>query len=167
MQHLLDFIHEHTIDEQVYLVAPTSAASLELMWKRRSDPEHWQVRAYRADGPWQSVPKAELLALLERRGADMAAVERELNAMAVTQIVFADMVLCDARKRLGRDKVREAVLGHRDFVKELRAALTKIQNEKERGPEPPPVRESMRVLAGSGEGCGERKGRLSLVPISL
>lgn len=162
MQHLLDFIHEHTVDEQLYLVAAARTGELELLWQRREDADHWQLRPRHGEDGWERVHRSELLEALAQRGVDMSAVERELNAMATTQIVFADMVLCDARRVLGRDTVRRAVLGHRDFVGELRAALERLTNAPE-SESTPPARPSMMVIKGGGDQSEARTGHLSVV----
>jgi hypothetical protein len=126
MQHLLDFIHEHTLEEQLYLVAPTPAGELELLWQRCPGQDNWQIRPRQCEGPYELIGRAELLGNLERRGVDMASVERELNVMAMTQIAFADLVLRDATRQLGAEFVDNAVRGHAQFLDELQAALRKL-----------------------------------------
>lgn len=162
MQHLLDFIHEHSLDEQLYLVAQGAGESIELRWRRLRSPEHWEARVKGSEEPWLPVHRSQLLDWLRARGMDMRPVESELQAVAVTQIVFADMVLCDARKVLGRDLVRRAVLSHRDFVGELRSALAKWTERP-----PSPERPSVSVIKGGGASTEVRRGHLSLVPAAL
>jgi len=126
MQHLLDFIHDHTLEEQLYLVVQTPAGELELLWQRFPGQDEWQIRPRQCEGPWERVTRAELLGSLERRGVDMEGVERELNTMAMTQIAFADIVMRDAARQLGRDFVQQAVRGHEQFLDELQAALRRL-----------------------------------------
>ena len=44
MKHLLDFIYDHVVEEQLYLVVETPAGDLELMWQRSGIADVWQVR---------------------------------------------------------------------------------------------------------------------------
>lgn len=164
MQHLLDFVHEHSLDEQLYLVAHLQDGDLELRWRRNTDQDYWQFRrkgagAQVVEVDWVRVHRAELLFFLRSQGANMESLESELKAIAVTQIVFADMVLCDARKALGRDMVRQAVLSHRDFVGELRDALQRL-SERTTGSNRP----SVSIIKGGGLVTEARRGHLSLVP---
>lgn len=163
MQHLIDFIHEHTLDEQVYLVLRVATGDLELNWNRRKDGHEWRVRpkplvgqAASAAAAWQHVHKDLLVDHLRNRGASIKTLENELRAIVMTQIVFADMVLCDARKALGRDAVRRAVLSHRDFVGELNSALRRLTPR-------PTMRERLSIIPGEGKCTEARTGHLSLV----
>ncbi|MDD9944432.1 MAG: hypothetical protein OXU20_25530 [Myxococcales bacterium] len=178
MQHLLDFIHEHTLDEQVYLVLSLRGVDTELLWERRRDGDEWRLRPKQInydtpDGEpgdnrdlasgWCRVHKDVLVDHLRNHGANMQTLESELRALVMTQIVFADMVLCDARKALGRDVVRKAVLSHRDFVGELNSALRRLvpaaaaqKRIKRRTP--------LAVIAGEGHCTEARSGHLSIVP---
>lgn len=153
MQHLLDFIHEHTLEEQLYLVAPTPVGELELLWQRAPGKDYWQIRPRQCEGPYELVAREDLLGSLQRRGADMDSVERELNVMAMTQIAFADIVLRDATRALGRDFVDQALRGHAQFLDELQAALRRLI---------PPARPSMVMHEGGGAQSTSR-GRLTLV----
>ena len=110
MQHLLDFIHEHTLEEQLYFVATSRSGDLELTWQRRVAPTHWQVRPSGREGPAELVHQRDLLLVLRARQADMVKIERELQAIVITQIAFADLVLRDASALLGTDSVRRAAI---------------------------------------------------------
>ena len=154
MQHLLDFIHEHTLEEQLYLIAATPAGELELLWQRCPGQDNWQIRPRQCEGPFELVARADLLSSLERRGVDMACIERELNVMAMTQIAFADIVLRDAAKALGRDFVDQAVRGHAQFMDELQAALRRLIE---------PARPSMVMHQGGGAQSSSRGRHLTLV----
>lgn len=155
MQHLLDFIHDHTLEEQLYLVVQTPAGELELLWQRCPGQDNWQIRPRLCEGPWERVARAELLGSLERRNVDMAGLERELNAMAMTQVAFADIVLRDAAKQLGRDFVQQAVQGHEQFLNQLQAALQRLIG-------PARARPDMVMHTGGGAQSATR-GRLTLV----
>jgi hypothetical protein len=154
MQHLLDFIHEHTLEEQLYFVAATPVGELELMWRRGLGENLWEVRPNKCEGPWQPVHCGDLLEHLEERGVDMQAVERELQAMVVTQLAFADVVLRDATQLLGRDVVQRAVHRHRDFMTELQGAIQRLAS---------PGRASMIVVPGGGDQTSAREGHLTVV----
>ena len=154
MQHLLDFIHDHTLEEQLYLVAPTPAGELELLWQRCPGQDHWQIRPRQCEGPYELVARADLLSSLERRGVDMPTVERELNVMAMTQIAFADIVLRDASRQLGRDFVDQAIRGHAQFLDELQAALRRLLE---------PATPSMVVHQGGAAPTSTRTRHLKLV----
>jgi hypothetical protein len=154
MQHLLDFIQEHTLEEQLYFAVPTGTGDLELSWRRSDAPDHWHVRPKRSAGPWELVSRSELVLQLETRGADMNAVKCELNAMLAAQIAFADMVLRDANQQLGQKVVERYVRGHRDFIVDLQAAIEKLTA---------PVKPKMVLVAGGGVQTETRAGHLSIV----
>ena len=154
MQHLLDFIQEHTLEEQLYFIAPTAAGELELSWRRNEAPDYWHLRLRRAEGPWELVHRGELIQQLESRGVDMTVVKGELNAMLAAQIAFADMVLRDANQQLGQNVVERFVLGHQDFITELQAAIEQLTVR---------ARPSMVVVTGGGAQTETRAGHLSIV----
>jgi hypothetical protein len=154
MQHLLDFINDHTLDEQLYLVVDTPAGELELLWRRQVDAGLWQLRPNKCEGPWQLVHRGDLLDHLEERGVDLPLVEHELKAMVITQIAFADIVLRDAAVLLGRDVVQQAVRQHRGFMAELQGEIRRLI-------EPP--RPSMVVVNGGGAQTLVRAGHLTVV----
>lgn len=154
MQHLLDFITEHTLEHQLYFVVHGPAGALELRWRRSELPDHWQLRPYRREGPWEQVARHVLIEDLERRGADMVGVKRELHAMLAAQIAFADMVLRDADQQLGQELVQRFVLGQRDFIAELQAVVEQLVIDP---------RPSMAVVDGGGAQTTLRAGHLSLV----
>jgi hypothetical protein len=153
MQYLLDFIQEHTFEDQLYFVVEGPAGELELLWKRGEADSHWQLRPRGSDGPWELVPRRELIQDLERRNVDMLAVKRELNAVLAVQISFADMVLRDANQKFGRELVQRFVRGHQGFLNELQAAIEQLTNS----------RPSMKIVAGGGEQTEVRAGHLSIV----
>jgi hypothetical protein len=154
MQHLLDFIQEHTLEEQLYFVAECPAGDLELRWRRTETQDHWEILPYRCEGPWQRIHRSGVIRELESRHADMAGVKRELTAMLAAQIAFADMVLRDANQELGRELVQRFVLGHQSFLAELRAAIEQMTG---------PPRPSMVVVSGGGAQTSVRAGKLRLV----
>ena len=112
MQHLLDFVHEHTLEEQLYMVVDSRSGELELLWQRRHDAGSWQLRPHGSELAFEAVARAELIDALRARGADLTQLERELRAVAMTQIAFADMLLRDANTSFGRDFVHAALVGH-------------------------------------------------------
>jgi hypothetical protein len=158
MQHLLDFIQEHTLDDQLYLVATCPTGELELLWRRGVIESHWQIRPKRSDGPWELIHRSEVIAQLEQRGADMAVVKRELQAMLASLIAFADMVLRDANQQLGEQLVERFVSGHRAFIQELEVAIGRLTD----APQPAPA---MEVVPGGGAQTSVRTGHLSIVRV--
>ncbi|MEY4514041.1 MAG: hypothetical protein RLZZ450_6163, partial [Pseudomonadota bacterium] len=105
MQHLLDFIHDHRFEEQLYCVLQATGGELELSWCRSSDPLHWQVRRQKSQSAAERIPRTRLLAYLAEHGADLAEFERELKAAVTSQIVVAHHLLTDARSALGEELV--------------------------------------------------------------
>jgi hypothetical protein len=156
MQHLLDFVHEHTLEEQLFLVVETSSGELELLWQRRQDINSWQLRPYKSEAPYESVARAELIDTLRARGAVMERVERELRAIAMTQIAFADMLLRDANTALGRDFVNDALRGHEAFMTQLTSSITELVLK----PAKANAKAKMQVLAGGGASSETRSGHL-------
>jgi hypothetical protein len=154
MQHLLDFIQEHSLEEQLYFAVPSATGDLELLWRRDVAADHWQLRLRGVAGPGQLVERGTLIQTLQSRGADMGAVKRELNAMLAAQIAFADMVLRDANQQLGRDLVQRYVRGHQGFITELQAAIEKVTQ---------PPRPAMKVVDGGGAQTELRAGHLTIV----
>jgi hypothetical protein len=157
MHYLLDFLREHTADEQLYFVVEARALELELRW-RRTEPGIWEVRPKRREAPWDRVQHEELLALLAERGADMASVQRELHAMVATQIAFADMVLSDARRVLGGDAVQNIVHKNYEFVDLLRNAVELLALAPATSD-----RNNLTLIHGGGAQTEARAGHLSPV----
>jgi hypothetical protein len=158
MQYLLDFIHEHTVDDQLYLVTGSRSGQLELSWDRRADPEHWRARIRLSEGPWELIPRRSLLAVLAGKGADLVKITRELQVMAATQIAFADTVLRDARRVLGPDVVQGVINENRAFVDDLRAAVELLIPGSMS-----PARTSLVAISGGGAQTEPRAGHLSPV----
>lgn len=145
MQHLLDFIQEHSLEERVHLAVPGEDGGLELSWRRSPGSDDlWHVRAAGDEGQSELVHFGDLLDHLELRGADMAALERELQAIIQTQVACADIVLREARQVLGHDVVRRVVAAPRTLPRE-------------------PVRDALTVVEGTGERTAARTGHLKLV----
>lgn len=122
MHHLLDFLYEHSFDKQLYCVLPAERGELQLTW-RASEPASWEVRA-RSDA--EQVPRANLLAHLSERGADLQVFERELNSLVSAHIVVADHLLHAAYETLGTDRVNLALRGQQELARELRETLTPL-----------------------------------------
>jgi hypothetical protein len=158
MQHLLDFVHEHTLEEHLYLVVDTASGELELLWQRRHDAESWQLRPHQSEASSESVARSALLDTLRAKGANMERVERELRAIVMTQIAFADMLLRDANECLGRDVVESAVIGHQGFLGELKSAVTELVLRPAGQAKP-----RMEVLDGGGAQSESRSGHLRMV----
>lgn len=154
MQHLLDFIQEHTFEDQLYFVVEGRAGELELLWKRGELESHWQLRLRGVDGPWELIRRSELIEELESRDVDMVGVKRELNAVLAVQIAFADTVLRDANQQFGRDLVQRFVRGHQGFLTELQAAIDQLTGN---------AKPSMSIVSGGGEQTEVRAGHLSIV----
>ena len=159
MQHLLDFVHEHTLEEQLYLVVETGTGELELLWQRRHDANSWQVREHRSDAAYESVPRAELIDSLRAKGAIMERVERELRAIAMTQIAFADMLLRDAHTALGREFVYAALRGHEELMNQLKSSITELVLK----PAKVKAKAQMQVLDGGGAASERPSGHLRRV----
>lgn len=157
MQHLLDFVHEHTLEEQLYLVVDTAAGPLEVLWQRHHDADSWQLRPHQAEAAYEHVARSALLDTLRARGANMERVERELRAIVMTQIAFADMLLRDADACLGREVVESAVMGHREFLSQLKSAVSELVIR------PAQKKPSMKVLNGGGAQSETRSGHLRVL----
>jgi hypothetical protein len=154
MQHLLDFIHEHTLDQHLYVVLPSSEGDLELSFQNAPGRDGvWQVRLRGSQEDGERIHYGDLLDALEQRGADMPALERELQAVVVTRIAFADMLLRQAKQVLGDEAVRRSLAEHREFELQLRAAVARIL----------PPDQPVTLLAGGGAQTAMRTGHLKLV----
>lgn len=153
MQHLLDFIQEHTLDEQHYLVARCPSGELELFWRRADTADFWQVGPKRCEGPLERVHRRNLIAFLEARGANLDAFKQELHAMLAAQIAYADLILRNANNQLGRELVERYVLGQQTFIEQLQAAAQGLMSSRPR----------MVVVKGGQAQTAMRTGHLSLV----
>lgn len=154
MQHLLDFIHEHTLERQLYFAVDTAEGELEMHWQRQvGEDDLWEVRLRESKGDEERVHYGDLLDVLEQRGADMAAVEQQLQALVVTQLAFADAVLRDATALFGVRAVDQARSVHRGFIHELERTVEHMTA--------PAV--GMAVVRGGGAESSAPVGRLALV----
>lgn len=160
MQHLLDFVHEHTLEEQLYIVVEVAEGELELLWQRRHHPSSWQLRPHKSDAPYELVERDSLLATLDKRGANMERVETELRAIVMTQIAYASLLLGDARASLGEEMLEAATLSHQEFARELNGAITElvIKPVSRRAPKP-----QLLLLSGGGAQSETRSGHLRIV----
>lgn len=153
MQQLLDFIHQHSVDTEVYMFTGARPGDLELLWQRQAHPDHWLVRPYGCEGPAELVHREGLLPALAARRVDMARIEHELHGLCATQIAFADMVLRAANERLGRDVVQHAVREYQAFLSELRSAVRELTH----GPA------TLQLISGGGASSETRSGHLTVV----
>jgi hypothetical protein len=153
MQHLLDFIQEHTLEEQLYVVAACPSGDLELFWRRGEPLEYWQVRPKHCEGPFEFVHRRDLLDHLAARNADMPAFKRELHAMLAAQIAYADLILRDASDQLGNDLVQRFVVGQQAFIEQLQEAVHVLTAAPPR----------MKLVQGGSAQTELRTGHLSLV----
>jgi hypothetical protein len=160
MQHLLDFVHEHTLEEQLYIVVEVAAGELELLWQRRHHPGSWQLRPHNSDSAYQTVQRESLLDALTERGANMERVETELRAIVMTQIAYASLLLGDARSHLGSEILQAATIGHEELSSGLTGAITElvIKPRSRRVPKP-----QLQLLLGGGVQSETRSGHLRIV----
>jgi len=151
MQYLLDFVHDHVLEEQLYCVLPAHGAELAVLWRRNADPLHWEIRPTKSDAAPERVARAQLVHVLTERGADLGSFERQLRAVVEAQIVVAHQLLSDARHVLGTDTVDTALDNHRAFARELVEAVTRL------------TAPALTVLRGEGVRSHVRSGHLALV----
>lgn len=153
MQHLLDFIIDHTLEEQLYLVAACPSGELELTWRRAETPEHWQIRPKHCEGPAELVHRRFVIDSLGARDANAEALKGELHAMLAAQIAYADLILRDANQQLGNELVQRFVFGHQAFIEQLQAAAEAAISARPR----------MKLVTGGSAQTQLRTGHLSLV----
>jgi hypothetical protein len=154
MQYLLDFIHEHTLEHQLYLSVRTSDGDLDATCQRQlGQDDVWAVRPRDGEAPAAVVHYGDLLEHLEERGADMAAIERELRTIIATQIAFADSVLRDATHVLGRDVVQRTVADQRGLMRDLQITIERLTTPAA----------SLALVDGGGAQTAVRAGHLTLV----
>jgi hypothetical protein len=149
MQHLLDFIHEHNFEQQLYLAVQTPEGSLRLTWQRQENLDDlWQVSAADGGEP-ELVHCGDLLDHLEERGVDLAAFARELRGIVLTQLEVADILLRDAKQLLGPEVVQRRLF-------ELRGSALKLSAAQD-------TRPSLTLLQGEAVAPSARTGKLTLV----
>lgn len=154
MQHLLDFIHQHSLEQQLYLVVEAPRGALALTWQRQEDADDmWEVQALSGDEPVERVHFGDLLDHLEEHEVDPEDVERELRAVVLTHIAVADVVLRDAKQVLGPAVVQSSLFELRSTALKLTAAQAQ---ERE-------ARPSLTLIHGQAVETSARSGRLSLV----
>ena len=154
MQHLLDFVHEHSVEPELFLSAATADGELELIWRRAQGEGEWLVRQRGCEGPVERVPRSGLLRHLETRAVDMRAIERQLQALVATQIVFADILLRDATKLLGCDALESTREAHREFMTLL---VTSVRQLLE------PARANVQLISGDAAQSPARTGHLKRI----
>jgi hypothetical protein len=154
MQHLLDFIHEHNVEQQLYLVVEAPDGALSLTWRRQAGADdEWEVQSATGEGAIELVHYGDLVDHLEEREVDLAAVERELRAIVLTHIAVADVVLRDARQVLGNEAVQRRLF-------ELRASASRLSAAQAQVSEP---RTFLTLVRGEAVESSARIGRLTLV----
>ena len=154
MQHLLDFIHEHNLEEQLYLVVETPEEAISLTWRRQPGADdQWEVQSATGEGEVELVHYGDLLDHLEEREVDLASVERELRAIVLTNIAVADVVLRDGRHVLGNEAVQRRLF-------ELRASASQLSAAPAQLSEPRPI---LTLIPGEAVERSPRTGKLALV----
>lgn len=154
MQHLLDFIHEHNLEQQLYLVVETPEGALSLTWRRQADADgQWEVQSACGEGAVELVHYGDLLDHLEQREVDLTGLERELRAIVLTNIAVADVVLRDARQVLGNEAVQRRLFELRASASQLSAAHVQLS-------EPRPM---LTLIRGAASKSSPRTGQLTLV----
>lgn len=154
MQHLLEFIHEHNLEQQLYLVVETPEEAIALTWRRQPGADdQWEVQSATGEGEVELVHYGDLLDHLEELEVDLVAVERELRAIVLTNIAVADVVLRDGRQVLGNEAVQRRLFELRASASQLSAAHAQLS---ERGP-------ILTLIRGEAVLSSPRTGRLTLV----
>lgn len=154
MQHLLDFIHEHSLDQQLFLVVETPEGALSLTWRRDEAADGlWDVGSASDEAPGERVHYGDLIDYLEEREVDLTALEHELRAIVLTHIAVADIVLRDARQALGPEVVQRRLYELRATATRLSAAEARVREE----------RPSMTLIQGEAVETTARIGRLKLI----
>lgn len=163
MQHLLDFVHEHTLEEQLFVVVEVASGELELLWQRRNHPSSWQLRPHKSDAPYQLVERESLLDNLQQRGANMERVETELRAIVMTQIAYANLLLSDASVSLGQELLQAAMIGHDAFSSALTGAVTELVIRPQQSIGRQRDKPRLSLLVGGGVQSESRSGHLRIV----
>jgi hypothetical protein len=154
MQHLLEFIHEHSLDQQLFLVVETPEGALSLTWQRDEAADGlWDVGPASGEQPGERVHYGDLIDYLEQREVDLTALERELRAVVLTHIAVADIVLRDAKQALGPEVVQRRLYELRATASKLSAAQARVREE----------RPSMTLIQGEAVEPTARIGRLKLI----
>jgi hypothetical protein len=122
MQHLLQFLYDHSFDKQLYCVVPSASGPLHRSW-RAASPQVWELRREGSQVAEQ-LPRASLLAHLRAQNADLTSFERELSSLIAAHVVVADQLLVAAHDALGSESVRAMLRGQEHFARELKRALT-------------------------------------------
>ena len=166
LQALIQFIESYCFDEQVYVVVPTAdGGEEEVFWRRNANDRPWFVQ--RRGGENASIWRysgVSLVAALERRGADLDALERELRALVSLHVSFADQMLREARRLLGEAEVEASLYSIEELSRSLTDAIREIHAPRVIEPDEAPASEAR--LSGR---TPPRRGHLRLIarPLDL
>jgi hypothetical protein len=154
MQHLLDFIHKNSLEQQLYLVVEAGTGPLSLTWQRQAETDDlWEVQPVAGDEPAEHVHSGDLLDHLEGREVDLADLERELRAVVLTHVAVADVVLRDAKQVLGPAVLQSSLFELRSTALKLSAAEGRVRD----------ARPSLTLIPGEAVESSARIGQLTLV----
>jgi len=157
MQHLLDFVQEHMISDQLCIRVDSGAGEIEVLQRRQPDRDSaWYVRVIPSADAAVRVPHTQLLATLQAQGVDMLAFERELHALLATQVTFAELVLRDAAQLLSAERNASAHEAQRELLGILWLSLQELEQAE-------PERPALRAISGEAGETPARAGHLSLV----
>lgn len=142
VEKLIEFFESKCLEPKLYWrvrAGDEQAATFELEWHRDRKAK-WHLRPLApADGdqepPWQVFTTAELSATLEQHGIDQDNLRRQIESTTLQQVVFAKMMVDDARAFFGEDVVAEAVAETESFLGELRTVVKGLMDD----PDKPPV----------------------------
>lgn len=151
MEKLIEFFESKCLEPKLYWrvrpladVAHSPAdATFELEWHRDRKTK-WHLRPLPPPGsdhaqPWEVFTTAELKATLERHGIDQDNLKRQIESTALQQVVFAKMMVDEARAFFGEDVVAEAVAETESFLDELRTVVKGLMADP-KNPQPPAIR---------------------------
>lgn len=121
LANLLEFINTLSIDEKLYwrvASANSKEAGFEITWRRGDRPKPWSLM-HKGNGTTNSYCGKEFEHALKSAGVDLDDFERQIGVSALTQAVFADMVLQSAIQLFGAEVVTRSINDTRAFLAQV------------------------------------------------
>lgn len=121
------FIEDFSLDRRLYWKISDlyGRCEWEIIWHKNNLATPWQAKKAGAKN-WLPINGKKLVEELTRRTIDIAEFERQLTGNILTQVVFYNNAINEAKKMLGDSKIESAISQHESFAKELLTAIREL-----------------------------------------
>ena len=124
MEKLLNFLDGYVLERSFYWKVRViySTSFCEIKWKQ-GNKDQWQIKPELAKD-WTIASTKEVISILNDNKVDLAGFETQLTESLLQQVVYANTFMERGLSLFGEDKVQEAIRLHKEFLNNLKEAIT-------------------------------------------